>query len=106
MKPLRHPLVPGPGHRTPTTMLAIDERDRYLRAAADRFCAGMSDRGAGAMLRTKLMLYRSGAWRRDACEALCPPRHRGTIKELLWMTLKARDHVPSTMAIRRALGYS
>jgi hypothetical protein len=106
MKPLRHPLVPGPGHRTPTTMLAIDERDRYLRAAADRFLPGVSDRAAGEMLRKKLLRYRAGAWRRDASEALCPPRHRSTINELLWMTLKARDHTPSTMTIRRALGYS
>ena len=105
MKPLRHPMVRGPGHRTPATLLAINERDRYLRAAADRFCTGMSGRTAGEMLRTKLLRYRSGAWRRDACENLCPARYKSTINELLWMTLKARDRVPSTMTIRRALGY-
>jgi hypothetical protein len=96
----------GAGHRTPATLLAIDERDRYLREAADRFCIGMKDRPAAAMLHSKLLLYRSGAWRRDESENLCPTRHKGTINELLWMTLKANDHVPSEMTIRRALGYS
>ncbi|HEY6833889.1 MAG TPA: hypothetical protein VI251_15525, partial [Pseudolabrys sp.] len=69
--------------------------DPFIRAAAARFCTGMSDRAAGETLRKKLLLYRSGAWRRG--ENLCPTRHRGTINELLWMTLKARDRVPSTM---------
>lgn len=105
MKLIRHPLVPGPGHRTPQTLLAINERDRYLRAAADRFCVGLSDRAAGEMLRKKLLNYRSGAWRRDEWENLCPTRHKGTLNELLWMTLKARNQVPSEMTIRRALGY-
>lgn len=96
----------GPGHRTPKTLLAIDERDRYLRAAADRFCIGMKARPAAAMLRTKLARYRETAFQRECSEALCPTRHRGTITEWLWMILKAHDHVPSEMTIRRALGYS
>jgi hypothetical protein len=87
-------------------MLAINERDRYLRVAADRFCAGMSDRAAGEMLRKKLARYREGAWRRDRSEPLCPPRHRGSIAELLWRVLKVRDSLPSERLIRLVLGQS
>jgi hypothetical protein len=84
-------------------MLAIDERDQFLRAAAAHFCVGMSERAAATMLRTKLTRYQTGPWRRDRFEALCPARHRGRIDELLWMILRVRDHVPSEMTIRRAL---
>jgi hypothetical protein len=96
----------GRGHRTPATLLSLSERDHFLRAAVDHHCTGMSDRAAAAMLHAKLARYREGAWRRDRVEALPPPRHRGTITELLWCVLKVRDRVPSEMTIRRALRYS
>ena len=103
-KPLRHPLLPvGPGHRSAETLLRLDERDRYLREAASRFCIGMSDRAAAAVLFTKLARYREGAWRRDASEALCPVRHRGTVTQFLWMVLKCRDAVPGERLIRLVL---
>jgi hypothetical protein len=55
-----------------------------------------------ALFRTKLSLYRSGAWQRDRSEALPPPRLAGRIDALLWGVLKVRDHVPSEMmGIRR-----
>ena len=91
------------GRRTPSTVLAIDERDHFLRVAADRFCVGMSDRAAATMLRTKLARYQTGAWRRDRVEALCPTRHRSRIDELLWCVLRVRDYVPSERTIRAAL---
>lgn len=104
MRPIRHPLVPaGPGHRSPQTMLALDERDALLREAADRFCVGMSDRAAAAYLSVRLTRYAECAWRRERGEALCPPRHVGTITGLLWMILKARDRVPSERLIRYVL---
>jgi hypothetical protein len=98
--------VDGRGRRSNQTLLALSERDRYLRAAADCYCTGMSGRQAAKMLHTKLARFREGAWRRDRSEALCPARHRGTIAELLWCVLKVADRVPSEMTIRRALGYS
>ena len=103
MKHERFDAIDGRGKRTPSTMLAIDERDQFLRVAADRFCVGMSDRAAATMLRTKLTRYQTGAWRRDRVEALCPARHRGRIDELLWCVLKVRDAVPSERTIRAAL---
>lgn len=112
MKPLRRSDVTndvplgGRGHRTGVTLDAINQRDRLLRQAADRFCAGMTDRAAAAMLHTKIARYRSGAWRRDAAELLCPVRYRGTITELLWCLLKVRDAVPSERLIRMVLSRS
>ena len=91
------------GKRTPRTLLAIDERNALLREAARLHCAGMSDREAARYLRSRLLIYQQGAWRRDRSEALCPPRHAGKLTAMLWMVLKVRDHVPSEMTIRRAL---
>jgi hypothetical protein len=95
--------IDGRGHRSRQTKLFLSERDHFLRAAADRYCAGMSGRAAAAWLHTKLGRYRSGAWRRDRIEATCPPRHRGTIAEFCWMILKVSQHVGSERSIRRAL---
>jgi hypothetical protein len=95
--------ISGPGHRTPATMLALDERDRYLRAAADRYCFGMRDNAAADYLHAKLSRYASTAWQRDRVEALCPPRLAGRIEALLWCALKSRDHVPSERLIRLVL---
>jgi hypothetical protein len=64
MKPLRHPLVPdGRGHRTPQTLLLLDERDKLLIEAA-RFYPGASDREVGRLLRIALLRYQNGRWRR------------------------------------------
>lgn len=91
------------GHRTPQTMLLLNERGQFLRAARDRFCSGMSDNAAAAMLHAKLGRYREGAWRRDRSLDECPARHRGTIAEYCWMVFKVSGHVPSERSIRRAL---
>ncbi|WP_426615359.1 hypothetical protein [Bradyrhizobium sp. McL0616] len=93
----------GRGHRRAETMLRLDERGRFLRAAADRYCIGLSGRAAAAWLHTKIVRYRAGSWRRDRTEATCPARHRGTINEFCWMVLKAADNIISERSIRRAL---
>ena len=96
--------VDARGRRPPADVLARAIRDHLLRTAADRFCAGMKDRPAAAMLRTKLSRYRNeGGWRRDRFEGQCPDRHRGTVTELLWTILKIRDAIPSDRTIRAAL---
>src|SRR6476619_1682890 len=102
MRPLRHPLVPGPGHRTPATLLALDERDKYL-VEASQFFRSPSDREVARQLLSALKIYRAGAWRRDYAEALCPMRHAGTIKAALWKTLKCIDAIPGDRKIRTAL---
>ena len=105
MKLLRHPLVAGPGQRSPSTLLMLDERDRYVIEAAAHF-QGLSDREIARRLRTAMLRYRDGPWRRDRSELTCPPQHAGKLAGVLWMLLRVRDHVPSDMTIRRALGYS
>ena len=102
MKPIRHPLVVGPGHRTPQTMLLLDERGKLLVEAA-RFFPGCSDREIARRLHGALSTYRNGRWRRDRTEALCPMQHRGKLLQIMWMILKVHDHLPPTMTIRRAL---
>jgi hypothetical protein len=77
-------------------------RDRLLRATADRFCPAMSDRSAALYLRSQLLRYRAGAFRRDRfCEIY--PGRLGTLTESLWAILMALDRVPSERAIRRTL---
>jgi hypothetical protein len=95
----------GPGHRTPQTMLLINERDRYLREAAIFFPA-CRDREIARRLHKALLTYRNGRWRRDGIETTCPPQHRGKLVQMMWMIFKVRDRLPSEMTIRRALGYS
>jgi hypothetical protein len=60
----------GRGKRMPATLLAIDERDRYLIEAARHF-PGASDRETARRLPIALLRYREGAWRRTRVEALC-----------------------------------
>jgi hypothetical protein len=91
------------GKRTPLTLLHLIVRDLFLRAAADIYCAGMSDRAAAAWLHKKLARYRECAWRRDQNEARCPPRLAGRINGLMWCVLKCCDRVVSERTIRRAL---
>jgi hypothetical protein len=95
----------GRGQRKPADVLCRAIRDHLLRTAADSYCQGMSDRAAAAYLRSRLVRYREGAFRRDRiCETL-PDRQRGTINELLWSLLMVRDAVPGDRTIRAALGH-
>jgi hypothetical protein len=94
------------GHRSYEFDLRLIERDKYLREAAARFCAGMSDRQAAAMLRTKLMRYREGGWRRDASETTPPTRLAGRIEAYCWRILKSRDAIPGDRTVRDALARS
>jgi hypothetical protein len=95
--------IAGRGRRSPQTLLLIDERDRYLREAARHF-EGLSDREAARRIRTALMRFREGAWRRLRTEALCPESLKGRLEGVLWCVLKVRDYVPSERLIRAALG--
>ena len=104
--PLRHPLLPiGRGQRSPQTSLAVSERDALLREVARRYCTGMSDRAAAAMLHTALMRYQTGRWRRSRVDLTCP--HDGErLEAMCWRVLKVRDHCPSERLIRQVLSRS
>jgi hypothetical protein len=88
------------GQRSPATLLMLDERDALLRRAAT-FFPGLSDRETARQIHDALAVYQGGSWRRECVQTTCPAQHRGKLKEVFWMLLKVRDHVPSTMSIRR-----
>jgi hypothetical protein len=90
------------GHRSPQTLLVINERDKYLIAAA-RFFPGISDREIARQLHRALATYHAGRWRRDYTEATCPMQHKGRLQQLLWLIFKVHDHVPSLGTVRAAL---
>jgi hypothetical protein len=105
MKPLRHPLVPGPGIRTRQTELLISERDNLLAQAA-KFFPGCRHREIARRLRSALSTYRNGRWRRDRIEATCPPQHKGKLVQIMWMILKTIDAIPCDRTVRTALAQS
>jgi len=112
MKPVRtieltHAVpIDGRGHRLPLTLLHLSVRDHFLRAAADIYCTGMSDRAAAEWLHKKLARYRECAWRRDRVEQLCPPRLAGRVEAMAWCVLKCSDRLVSTRLIRLVLARS
>lgn len=107
MRPLRASelvdAVPvGVGKRTQATLAALDARDQLLVEAARRHCIGMSERQAATMLRSALLRYASGRWRRSRFAIECPePLER--LDALLWQVLRVRDHAPSESLIRQVL---
>lgn len=99
------PISDRRGHRSPNTLLMLDERDAKLVATARRFFSGMSHRETAHRLRSRLLIYQSGRWRRTSAE-LRPPHDADSLDAALWCLLRIKDHVPSEMTIRRALAYS
>ena len=98
---MRHERFGGVGQRSPNTLLLLDERDQFLRAAAAHF-PGLSDREIARRLRSRLLIYRNGRWRRS-CAELKAPHPPEKIDAVLWAILKVRDAVPSERTIRAAL---
>jgi hypothetical protein len=93
----------GRGHRTRQTLLLISERNKLLAEAA-RFFPGAFDREIARQLRTALLRYQTGAWRRTRVETTCPTRHLGRLDALLWQLLRIRDATLSERTIRAVLG--
>ena len=92
----------GRGHRTPQTMLLLDERDKLLRRAVAQHLSGQSQREAARQLRSALVRYRAGCWRRISSE-VNNPHDEGTLNAILCLILRTRDSVPSVETVRRAL---
>jgi hypothetical protein len=98
--------IDGRNHgRTPAVRLVLDERDKLLVEAA-RFFPGLSQRETARQLRSALMRYRAGAWRRDRAEATCPPQHKGKLVQTLWCLLKTKDAIPGPRMITMVLARS
>ena len=105
MRPIRHPLVFGPGHRTRQTELLISEREALIREAA-RFFPGCKDREVARQLLVALTRYRNSRWQRDRSETTCPAQHRGKLVQTLWLILKTIDAIPGDRTVRAALARS
>ena len=93
----------GPGKRLPHTLLHLCVRDLFLRATAEIYCTGWSDRAAAEWLHKRLARYRECAWRRDRAAETCPPRLAGRVNALMWCALKCSDRLVSERHIRRIL---
>ena len=106
MKPLRTSdvtnAVPLDSAYGCTTLDAINRRDALLAEAA-KFYPGLSHRETARQLRSALIRFREGRWRRDRSEATCPEHHAGKLPELLWRPLRVRDAAPSARTIRLVL---
>src|ERR1700741_2564380 len=100
---LHRPMLRGAGHRTPQTLLLLDERDKMLIEARNLYCVGMSTNAAADYLHAKLSRSGSTAWQCDRVEDRCPPRLAGRLDALLWYALKSHDHAPSARLIRLVL---
>jgi hypothetical protein len=97
--------VDGRNHgRTPAVRLVLDERNNLLAEITRRFYGGLSHRETAHRLRSRLLIYRNGPWRRTCSELTCPAAHRGRLDEMLWLLLRTSDRVPSIATIRRVLG--
>jgi hypothetical protein len=94
----------GRGRRTPATLLVLDERDRYLIEAARAHFSGLSHQTARS-LRSRLLVYRQGRWRRS-CSEVWNPHPAERIEAVLWMLLRVRDAIPSERTIRAVLARS
>jgi hypothetical protein len=107
MKPVRPSIFADAeprGHgRTPRVQLMLNERNKYLVAAA-AFFPGLSDHEVARLLRKKLSIYRAGPFRRERADLTCPKQHKGKLLEALWCCLKSFDAIPATRSIRRVLG--
>jgi hypothetical protein len=103
--PVRFPLYAAPcDHgRTPRVLLALDERSRWLREAADRFFPGASHDEQARRLYRAINDYAASPWLRECGLLHCPKRHKGRVQEFCWMILKARDAVPARRTIRGIL---
>jgi hypothetical protein len=83
--------------RTWRTMAAIEGRNTALRIAAQRFRLGAGE------LAVEMARYHSTGWRHDKAAPVCPQRLTGTVRELLWIALRARDHALGERALRDVL---
>jgi hypothetical protein len=95
-----------PGQRSWRTCAALAERDRLFREAAARFLGGLSLSEQAHRLSVELSRYHATAWQRERTSDLCPDRHLGTIRELLWRALKANDRVLGDRTLRLVLATS
>ena len=91
------------GHRRPSTMARIAERDALLRRAANQFFPGPNTSHQARELHTAISRYAASSWPRERERVTCPDRRTGTIQGAAWEILSLDDHVLSFERIRKIL---
>jgi hypothetical protein len=94
--------VDSRGKRSNETLLRLDERDALLIEIARRFYPGISHRETAHRLRSRLLIYRNGRWRRT-CVELKSPHDPESLDAALWCLLRIKDAIPGERLIRCAL---
>jgi hypothetical protein len=84
-------------------LAAIKARDCILRGAALIMMPGLPLIEAANRIHRAMLRYRESAWQRERQLDTCPPRYRGTLREMAWQALRLWDAVPSASRIRRIL---
>lgn len=90
------------GKRHPSTVYATLTVRRLASVAVREFYPQMSKCQQAERLRSAMLRYQAGAFRRATGPA-CEDRHRGKIEEVCHRMLRLRDRVPSARTIRRWL---
>jgi hypothetical protein len=79
----------GRGHRSNETLLRQDERNKLIIEIARRFYPGLSHRETAHRLRSRLLIYRNGRWRRT-CSLLKSPHDPESLDAALWKLLRIK----------------
>jgi hypothetical protein len=90
------------GRRNHATVYATLTIRRLASVAVREFYPGQSKCWQAERLRSDLLRYQAGAFRRSTGPA-CADRHRGKIEEVCHRILRLRDRVPAARTIRRWL---
>ena len=93
----------GRGHRSPQTLLMLDERDAMLREAAAMFFPGDSMNATAKQLHRALDRYCCGAWLRERVAITLPSRHLGRLDGFCWRLLRTVNRVPGESRIRQII---
>jgi hypothetical protein len=84
---------------------SMRERDRTLRALAQRHFAGLSISAQATRIRLLSVRYDASSWRFDRMQECMPKAYEGTSHEFLWRAFKSGATMPlGTRQLRTILG--
>jgi len=84
---------------------SMRERDRTLRALAERHFGGLSISAQATQIRLLSVRYEASNWRFDRIQECMPKAYEGTSHEFLWRAFKSGAAMPlGTRQLRTILG--
>lgn len=83
----------------------LDRRDALLRKLRCDFHVAKTDHAAAHHIASVLRSYAGNGWKRERSDDVCPRRHIGLEKELLWQIMKIVPKVLSAERIRKIVGH-